>query len=84
MVSKANPNFTSLSIVDQRLLRATIRKDVEFLRSEGLMDYSLLLAIETLEVRPTSSKDVHQHTINRRSVSRETYKAIEIDIDGRK
>ena len=31
----------------KRRLSAAMRKDVEFLRSHGLMDYSLLLGIET-------------------------------------
>ena len=45
---------------DNKLLRAAIRKDVEFLRSEGLMDYSLLLGIETLNRRPTTTEQVHR------------------------
>jgi hypothetical protein len=36
--------------LDQRIknmLKIAIKKDVKFLRDQGLMDYSLLLAIET-------------------------------------
>ena len=56
MAARANPKFTALTDIDQRVIRATVRKDVEFLRSEGLMDYSLLLAIETLDKRPIFTK----------------------------
>ena len=33
MAAEANHNFTSMNIVDHRLLKATLRKDVDFLRS---------------------------------------------------
>ena len=33
MAAEANHNFTSMNIVDHRLLKATLRKDIEFLRS---------------------------------------------------
>jgi len=36
-------NFSS---IDRRKLISTVRKDVNFLRDQGLMDYSLLVCIE--------------------------------------
>ena len=51
MVSQKNKHFSAFRDRDQRLLRMALRKDVEFLRSQGLMDYSLLLGIETLSSR---------------------------------
>jgi len=52
MAAKINRNLTAQSSANKRLLRAAIRKDVEFLQSQCLMDYSLLLGIETLDKRP--------------------------------
>ena len=43
---KKNPKLIKLSEVDRNRLVTAMRKDVEFLRRHGLMDYSLLLAIE--------------------------------------
>ena len=43
---KQNKNLTLFDPVDREKLRSIISKDVEFLRKQGLMDYSLLLAIE--------------------------------------
>ena len=41
-----DPYYVQLMNRNRLSLRRAIRKDVEFLRSNGLMDYSLLLAIE--------------------------------------
>mmetsp|Transcript_22174 Transcript_22174/g.29654 ORF Transcript_22174/g.29654 Transcript_22174/m.29654 type:complete len:316 (+) Transcript_22174:1519-2466(+) len=59
MAAKMNEDLTKQTAVNRVKLRDVIRCDVAFLRSEGLMDYSLLLGIETLEVRPPSTRHVH-------------------------
>ena len=46
MAAQANKNFTKTYEVDRKKLIQAMEKDVEFLRSHGLMDYSLLLGIE--------------------------------------
>ena len=48
-------DFESLDKI--RLVR-TLRKDVEFLRSKGIMDYSLLLGIE-LTAKDIAKDDLH-------------------------
>ena len=48
MAAAKNKNFTQQARNERMLLRNTLIKDVAFLRSEGLMDYSLLLGIEVL------------------------------------
>ena len=60
MAAKSNPNLTSFTPRDQKKLRATVSKDVAFLQSEGLMDYSLLLAIETLQKKPEEPGLIHK------------------------
>ena len=60
MSCKSNPNLTSFTPRDQKKLRATVCKDVAFLQSEGLMDYSLLLAIETLQKKPEEPGLIHK------------------------
>ena len=47
--------FTSLGPVLKKKLSAAMRKDVEFLRSHNLMDYSLLLGIEYEKQKPDSN-----------------------------
>ena len=59
MAARQNRNFTRQTNRDHQLLLSAIRKDVEFLRSEGLMDYSLILGIETLEQSPAQMEDIH-------------------------
>ena len=54
MTAAKNKNFTKQAKKDKTLLRDVLRKDVEFLRSEGLMDYSLLLGIEVLKKKSKS------------------------------
>ena len=41
-----NPNLTRFNPEDREQLRRIMIRDLEFLRQNGLMDYSLLLAIE--------------------------------------
>ena len=60
MATEAYKGFTEQTFINKRILRAAVRADVEFLRSEGLMDYSLLLAIETMRKPPKRDSDVHQ------------------------
>ena len=43
---KSGVPLVNLKLWDQRKLQVAVRKDVEFLRDQGLMDYSLLIAIE--------------------------------------
>ena len=72
MATAASPNFISLEEPRLKNLAQIVRKDVRFLSDLGLMDYSLLLAIETLEsgadtenggrvslVKRTDSSEVH-------------------------
>lgn len=54
MAARENPGFTAQTSINERVLRTAICKDVEFLRSQGLMDYSLLLGIETLDKNPAN------------------------------
>jgi len=49
MASAKIENYTKQTQRERTLLRSAMREDVEFLRSEGLMDYSLLLGIEVLK-----------------------------------
>ena len=58
MVNEKTSHFSEFRNRDQRLIRSALGKDIEFLRSQGLMDYSLLLGIETLEHR--LSHKIHQ------------------------
>ena len=37
-----------------------MQKDVEYLRSQGLMDYSMLVGIEVLKQRPKSFTQIHR------------------------
>ena len=69
MASSQHADFTKLDSRDYKKLRVALKKDVEFLRSEGLMDYSLLLGIE----KTKSSRDLdemHQMGAARVSVRR--------------
>ena len=59
MAAGANKNFTAQTAINRSILRASVHKDVEFLRSLGLMDYSLLLAIETLDKIPKNEDFLH-------------------------
>ena len=47
-------NFVEFSLRDKFRLRGALQADVDFLRSQNLMDYSLLLAIEQLPNRKPS------------------------------
>ena len=47
--NKKGKNFIQLSKRDVFKLEAAIRKDVQFLKLLGLMDYSLLIVIEEKE-----------------------------------
>lgn len=46
---QSNPDFISLGEAERARLLRIVKSDAEFLASEGLMDYSLLLGIETLD-----------------------------------
>ena len=43
-----NKDIINISISDRRKIITIIRNDVNFLESQGLMDYSLLLAVEVI------------------------------------
>ena len=47
MASKVNKDLTKFEENDRKKLLEAMRKDVEFLRRNGFMDYSLLFAIES-------------------------------------
>lgn len=49
MQKKKLTSFINFKDTDKRKLKIVIRKDVEFLRDQGLMDYSLLLAVENIK-----------------------------------
>ena len=46
---KKEPDLVAFEHLDSIRLMRTLKKDVEFLRSMGIMDYSLLLGIEEVE-----------------------------------
>ena len=48
--SERNPGFLDLGCAIRKQLLSVIRKDVEFLSGRGIMDYSLLLAIESCDM----------------------------------
>lgn len=45
---ETNPEFVLLEDSDRLKLSRALKNDVDFLASQGLMDYSLLVGIETL------------------------------------
>ena len=47
MAAEASPGFIDLGERKRKHLLSVVKKDSEFLASHGLMDYSLLLAVET-------------------------------------
>ena len=47
MAAEATPGFIDLGEKKRKHLLSVVKKDSEFLSSHGLMDYSLLLAVET-------------------------------------
>ena len=59
--TKADENLMSFDKWDRIKLLRALRKDVDFLRQNGIMDYSLLLGIEETEV--SIDKDV-LHVVN--------------------
>lgn len=80
MAAEANENFTAQTTINRSLLKASVRKDVEFLRNQGLMDYSLLLAIETLDERPVRQATIHQIGAPRLTLQKQT-RPLDIDIE---
>jgi hypothetical protein len=46
-----NKDLVNLSITDRRKILIILKNDVLFLKSKGLMDYSLLLAVEKVKDR---------------------------------
>jgi 1-phosphatidylinositol-4-phosphate 5-kinase len=48
LATESNPGFINLGNNTRKKLLHVIKADVDFLASQGLMDYSLLLGIETL------------------------------------
>ena len=57
--SAGNPGFLDLGCQLRKHLLSVIKKDVEFLSGRGIMDYSLLLAIETYDI-DHNKKAMHQ------------------------
>ena len=53
MAAKVNENFTDFGPHRKRLIKA-LQKDVKYLKSQGLMDYSMLLGIESAKVETVS------------------------------
>ena len=52
--SQGNPGFVDIGNDLTKHLLAVVKKDVDFLSSHGIMDYSLLLAIEKFDVNKNS------------------------------
>ena len=50
---KMKPNLINITLTDRRKIIQSARNDVDFLESQGIMDYSLLLAVEEKHVHPT-------------------------------
>ena len=48
LAAEANPDFICLKESDRVKLLRVVKSDADFLASQGLMDYSLLLGIEIL------------------------------------
>mmetsp|Transcript_3020 Transcript_3020/g.4094 ORF Transcript_3020/g.4094 Transcript_3020/m.4094 type:complete len:317 (-) Transcript_3020:75-1025(-) len=69
MAAKTNKHLTVMSQVNKLVLRDAIRKDVAFLQGQGLMDYSLLLGIETMLRGEATDQIVHQIGAPRFSIS---------------
>ena len=46
-----NKDLINLSMTDRRKILIILKNDVTFLKSKGLMDYSLLLAVEKVKDR---------------------------------
>ena len=61
------PDLATQTNQAKRLLRSVLAKDLKFLQSQGLMDYSLLLGIEQLDQRPVSQALFHQMGASRHS-----------------
>ena len=55
---REEPDLVNFESLDKIRLSRILRKDVEFLRSKGIMDYSLLLGIEK------TSKDLDRDTLH--------------------
>lgn len=49
LAKSSNPDFINLKETDRVKLLRAVKNDADFLASQGLMDYSLLLGIETLD-----------------------------------
>ena len=70
--SKGNPGFVNLGNELTKHLLGVVKKDVDFLSSHGIMDYSLLLAIEKFERKENentferSNSDDVGHLMSRR------------------
>ena len=62
MALDASPKFINLGEVTRRKLLCQVKRDVDFLASLGLMDYSILLGIETLKKKDTRSESVPAFT----------------------
>ena len=50
MTKKANRDFPCFATNTKQKLISVMQKDVQFLRNHNLMDYSLLLGVETTEL----------------------------------
>ena len=57
LLNLVNKNLLSISIPpeDALLISKTILRDTEFFKSQGIMDYSILLGIEEVHIRSKES-----------------------------
>ena len=72
LVKNHNPDLLKLKIKDSRRIMQTIKKDIHFLSSKNIMDYSLLISIEDIhpknideEIEVDHPTSVNQHTLFR-------------------
>lgn len=49
LANKGNSNLVNISILDRRRVILAMKNDIDFLESQGIMDYSLLLAVEHVQ-----------------------------------
>ena len=62
LVNNENQNLVNISILDRRRVILAIKNDIDFLESQGIMDYSLLLAVEHLHKKADDNQLIESHS----------------------
>ena len=71
--------FVNLSDRDRRKVRAAVRRDSLFLRRQGLMDYSLLLAVERrTDIRLRGASHLASGALDRSLMNRDSINSVDI------